>query len=108
MYTSCMGAPPRLTAPSLKVLFHLYRDPADEFYGYELMEACGLASGTLYRILARFRDAGWISWRVEDIDPVAEGRPPRTYYRLTASGALAAHQAETDLGWAGGAAGALA
>jgi DNA-binding PadR family transcriptional regulator len=107
MYTLHM-APPRLTGPTLKVLLHMYRDPADEFYGYELMEACGLASGTLYRILARFRDAQWITWRKEAIDPAEAGRPARTYYKLTGAGALAAAEVESEFGWAGGAAGAPA
>lgn len=99
---------PRLTDVSLKVLNYMMESPGDEHYGFELMKACDLASGSLYRTLARFRDAGWLYWRVEDIDPAAEGRPARTYYRLTPNGVVAAAEALQPYRWSGGAAGALA
>ncbi|MGW4122717.1 PadR family transcriptional regulator [Nocardia sp. NPDC004711] len=53
----------------------------------------GLASGTLYPILARLSDAELLETRWED-GPAA-GRPPRHLYRLTAAGAeIAAESAE--------------
>lgn len=55
------------------------------------MRATGLASGTLYVILARLDRAGWLSSEQEDIDPIATGRPARRLYRLTPDGAQAAH-----------------
>lgn len=60
--------------------------PGRELYGLELVKATGFASGTIYPVLARLEDAGWISSRVEDIDPVANGRPRRRYYKLTEFG----------------------
>lgn len=44
-----------------------------EMYGFQLMEACNLSSGSLYVSLARLRDLGMIEWR-------RSGR--RTFYRL--------------------------
>lgn len=56
-------------------------------YGFDIMEATGLPSGTVYPILARAESRGWVSSFWED--PAAHraaGRPPRKYYRLAADG----------------------
>lgn len=76
----------RMTIPVAKVLSALLADPAADRYGLDLMKASGLPSGTLYPILQRLQDAGWLESRWEEIDPVAEGRPARRYYRLTGLG----------------------
>ena len=41
----------------------------------------------IYPILVAFEGAGWLTSRQEEVDPHAEGRPRRRYYRLTAAGA---------------------
>ncbi|MFI7598975.1 PadR family transcriptional regulator [Actinoplanes sp. NPDC049681] len=76
----------RMTSSVLKVVAALLADPTAQRYGLQLMEATGLPSGTLYPILVRLEAAGWVRSEWEDIDPVAEGRPSRRYYRLTAEG----------------------
>ncbi|MFG2425408.1 helix-turn-helix transcriptional regulator [Streptomyces sp. NPDC048448] len=48
----------------------------------------GLGSGTVYPILERLREAGWIGYLVE-ANP-APGRLPRTFYHLTYRGQLGA------------------
>lgn len=54
-------------------------------YGYELSQDTGLRSGTLYPILMRLADRGFLESRWQ---PARErGRPPRHMYRLTAEGA---------------------
>ncbi len=68
----------------------LLEDPPVERYGLELMRATGQPSGTLYPILARLQEAGWVRAGWEDVDPSVEGRPARRYYSLTAEGAAAA------------------
>jgi DNA-binding PadR family transcriptional regulator len=87
-----MGSEPRITTSVLKVVSAMLADPRTERYGLDLMHDTGLASGTLYPILVRLERAGWIESRWEDIDPVAEGRPSRRYYRLTRDGVTAARQ----------------
>ncbi len=82
----------RMTASVLKVAAALLADPAAERYGLQIMQATGLPSGTLYPILVRLERAGWIASRWEQIDPAAEGRPSRRYYRLTAEGAAEARR----------------
>ena len=60
--------------------------PGEHRYGLELSRATGLKSGTLYPILARLEDAGWVVSEWEQIDPSVEGRSARRYYRLTGEG----------------------
>jgi DNA-binding PadR family transcriptional regulator len=82
----------RITTAVARVLRRFLEDPAEPQYGFDLMRATGLASGTLYVMLARLQRAGWLSSQQEDVDPVATGRPARRLYRLTPDGAQAAHE----------------
>jgi DNA-binding PadR family transcriptional regulator len=75
-----------MTTSVLTVLSTMLADPTAERYGLDLVHDTGLPSGTLYPILVRLERAGWVEPRWEDIDPVAEGRPSRRYYRLTTTG----------------------
>lgn len=53
-------------------------------HGYDLCVATGLASGTVYPLLARLNDHGFLEARWED-SPI-EGSPQRHLYRLNAKG----------------------
>jgi PadR family transcriptional regulator, regulatory protein PadR len=80
----------KLTGPLERVLRVLVADPTAEHYGYDLMKATRLPSGTLYPMLARLQQEGLVDAQWEDQRPDAAGRPPRKYYRLTAEGARVA------------------
>jgi PadR family transcriptional regulator, regulatory protein PadR len=80
----------KLTGPLERVLRVLVADPAAPRYGYDLMKAARLPSGTLYPMLARLQQEGLVDSQWEDERPDAGGRPPRKYYRLTAEGVRAA------------------
>lgn len=71
--------------------------PLDEHYGYDLMQAIGLPSGTLYPILAKFEAAGWLTVGKENIDTRAEGRPARRFYRISAAAVPVARQQLAEL-----------
>lgn len=88
-----MTAVVRLTKTTRLVLSALLEDPAKEVYGRELMAATDLQSGTLYTILGRLAEHGWLTFRWEDRDPSAEGRPLRRYVRLTDEGTRQAREA---------------
>lgn len=88
-----MATDVRITLAVERVLAAMMTDSDADHYGLELMGVTGLASGSLYPILLRLRKAGWVEARWEDIDPVAEGRPPRRYYRLTPDGVRSATRA---------------
>ena len=81
-----MGNEVRITTSVMRVLLAFLTDVAADRYGLDLMHDTGLASGTLYPILVRLERAGWVTSQWEAIDPVAEGRPARRYYRLTPTG----------------------
>jgi len=83
----------RMTMQTQMILQALLRDPARALYGLELAQETGLLPGTAYPILVRLEKQGWVTSRWEDIDPEAEGRPRRRYYRLTANGAAQASAA---------------
>jgi PadR family transcriptional regulator PadR len=85
-----MGPNLRMTIPTQLVLRELLMDPTRELYGLEVGRSAGLASGTVYPILARLEAVGWVTSRWEDVDPRAANRPARRYYRLTDAGAEAA------------------
>ena len=53
-------------------------------HGYALSKDTGLKSGTLYPLLMRFAERGWVEARW--VEASAPGRPPRHIYRLTAEG----------------------
>jgi PadR family transcriptional regulator, regulatory protein PadR len=80
----------RLTSTVARVLRQFLEQPTEPCYGFALMRATGLASGTLYVILARLERAGWLTSEQEDINPAESGRPARRLYRLTGDGARTA------------------
>jgi DNA-binding PadR family transcriptional regulator len=79
-----------VTLQLVKILRALVNEPLKDHYGLELARDAGLATGTTYPILARLEEEGWLTSDWEQIDPVAEGRRPRRYYRLTGAGETAA------------------
>jgi PadR family transcriptional regulator, regulatory protein PadR len=59
-------------------------------FGFDIMNATGLTSGTVYPALDRLESAGYLRSTWEDTSAAhAEGRPARRYFTLTASGATA-------------------
>ncbi len=73
------------------VLERLMDDRARWRHGYELSRLTGIASGTLYPLLMRLADRGYLESRWED--GAVGGRPPRHLYRLSATGQQYAGQA---------------
>ncbi len=67
-------------------------------YGFEIMEACGLPSGTVYPTLRRLEKAGLLesNWET-DQEARAAGRPRRRTYALTPDGAVGLVEAEQKL-----------
>ncbi len=79
-----------ITPRMAKVLKIFLEDPGQPRYGFELMKLTGLASGSLYPMLARLEEAGWLTRGKEDIDPHEVGRPPRLHYTIAGDAATAA------------------
>ncbi len=80
----------RRSRQTLSLLEALLERPAQWRYGYDLSRETALKSGTLYPILMRLAERGWLEARWEDAE--TEGRPPRHMYRLTGAGRQAARE----------------
>jgi DNA-binding PadR family transcriptional regulator len=87
---------PRLTHQSLRVLNVFLSNPTIELAGSDVFDETRLASGTLYPILMRLEDAGWLKSRWEPIDSAAAGKPRRRLYHFTALGQTRATAALAD------------
>lgn len=77
--------------------------PDGRLYGFEIMQAASVLSGTLYPMLDRFEEAEWVVGEWEE--PAPEGRPRRRYYRLTGEGSAQANLALVRASGAANAAG---
>jgi PadR family transcriptional regulator, regulatory protein PadR len=82
-----------MSISKMRILTVMLDAPTDPHYGYELMRATGVKSGTLYPILEQLERAGWLDARWEDLNEDRSGRPPRRWYRLTGLGQVAAREA---------------
>jgi DNA-binding PadR family transcriptional regulator len=68
-------------------------------YGFDVIEATALASGTVYPALSKHERDGYVRSSWEDAEVAhRDGRPPRRYYRLTPQGRKAIDRALAGLG----------
>jgi DNA-binding PadR family transcriptional regulator len=74
----------RSSGQTLSLLKGLLDQPRKWRHGYDLSIQTSLPSGTLYPILVRLEDRGFLESKWEP-SPEA-GRPPRHLYRLTSKG----------------------
>ena len=60
----------KLTGPLQRVLTVMIADPSAQHYGYDLMKAAKLPSGTLYPMLARLQHDGLVDaeWEAQRQD----------------------------------------
>ena len=80
----------RSSGQTLNLLSGLMEQPRKWHHGYELSKATDLLSGTLYPILMRLSDRGFLEHKW--LPPQEAGRPPRHVYRLTAKGVAHARE----------------
>ena len=75
----------RPSPQTVAILDALAENASDWSHGYDLCRLLGLKAGTVYSILIRLADRGYVetAWEQE----VPQGRPPRHLYRLSAAGA---------------------
>ena len=89
---------PRITHAAMKVLGLFMKAPRRELSGADIINQTKVFSGTLYPMLARLEEAGWLSSAWEEVDPHEVGRPRRRLYRITALGQNATNKAFSELG----------
>ncbi|MBV1852037.1 PadR family transcriptional regulator [Catellatospora tritici] len=83
----------RMTHTTQAVLAALLEDPTAPRYGFDIAQYAGIATGSLYPILARLEALGVVESYWEQQEQQIEGRPRRRYYKLTEDGAVSARQA---------------
>lgn len=81
----------RKRAPSKSTCLVLSELSIGPQYGYALLKATDLKSGTLYPILMRLTDRGFLTASWEELQ--SPGRPPRQSYKLTPKGRTYAEEA---------------
>jgi PadR family transcriptional regulator PadR len=75
---------PNITYPTALVLHALANGYG---YGFDIIDATGLPSGTVYPLLRRLERMGCVQSRWESEAKAArDGRPARRYYRITGEG----------------------
>jgi PadR family transcriptional regulator, regulatory protein PadR len=89
---------PRITGPTLKVLKELIDGPTEGLSGSEIARATNLASGTLYPLLFRLENAGWLQSQWEDVNPSEVKRPRKRLYRFTSLGQTEGRSTFSELG----------
>src|ERR1700730_9744898 len=77
---------PQVTRQTFEVLPALIACPQAGLSGAQIARTTKLASGTLYPILMRLEQAGWLESQWETEDPHTLGRPRRRFYRVTGLG----------------------
>ncbi len=75
-----------MTMTTQAVIRVFLEDPSAPRYGFDIAREAGIATGSLYPILARLERLGWVESYWEEQGASDLGRPRRRYYRLTASG----------------------
>jgi DNA-binding PadR family transcriptional regulator len=76
-----------MTYPTALVLLAVSRGVR---YGFDIIDATGLQSGTVYPVLRRLEDAGLLRSHWEPVREARQAqRPPRRYYEVTGAGAKA-------------------
>jgi DNA-binding PadR family transcriptional regulator len=77
-------SPRRVTAATLDVLEVFVADAPDDQHGFRLARSTRRPTGTIYPILLRLEEMGWLASRWDEDTP--EGRPRRRLYHLTEAG----------------------
>jgi len=84
----------RVTNPLLdvvEILLEAFDDGRRELHGWAIMKAAALSGPTVYGVLDRLEDCGWIAGRWEQQEP-EHNRPRRRLYQLTPTGAVSARE----------------
>lgn len=83
-----MAAPARITGPFLDVLellFAAYAEADNQLHGWAIMKTTKRSGPTVYGVLDRLEDMGWIEGRWEEQQP-DQSSPRRRLYTLTPDG----------------------
>ena len=89
-----MEGPIRVTNPLLDVLdvlLQAFDSHGGDLHGWAIMRATKRSGPTVYGVLDRLEDIGWISGRWEEENP-EPGKPRRRLYSITPTGVVGARE----------------
>jgi PadR family transcriptional regulator, regulatory protein PadR len=87
---------PRKPSTQTRLVFQAFLDsPSEETYGFELAQVTGLPSGSIYPILDRLSDEGFVKSWWQEVETKSQRRR-RRYYALTGEGRRAAQEATAE------------
>lgn len=86
----------RISAVTVAVLRAFLESPTDDMYGFDLMTRCKIRPGTLYPILARLENCGWLESNWNDMETDNGPQLRRRAYRLSHVGQMSAIEAVAD------------
>jgi DNA-binding PadR family transcriptional regulator len=81
--------PARITAPFLDVVETFLAVGGEELHGWAIIKCSQRGGPTVYKILERMTEMGWLTSRWDD-QPSEPNKPRRRYYKLTGEGATRA------------------
>jgi DNA-binding MarR family transcriptional regulator len=84
IYRISVKSPRRVTAATLDVLGIFVSDAPSDQHGFNLARRARRPTGTIYPILMRLEEMGWLESRWDEDTPA--GRPRRRLYHLTEAG----------------------
>lgn len=85
----------RTLSPQAQRILSILRDARSRWsHGYDLARSANIKSGTLYPLLIRLAEQGFLE--AEWQPSAGPGRPPRHAYRLTAAGVQLARSLQMD------------
>jgi len=84
----------RTTRLGLGTITILQALEGDRRFGFDIMDATGLTSGTVYPALERLEELGFVTskWE-EEATAHKDGRPARRYFEITSAGSKALTEA---------------
>lgn len=85
-----MGLGFKVTDATLDVL-EVLLEGDEQLYGLKIAKAAGRPTGSVFPILARLEQAGWVTSEWESSEPAAKG-PRRRFYRLSGAGSPGARE----------------
>lgn len=84
-----MAGSPKKTKQTIRLIEAFLERPTEETHGFDLIDLLKIKSGTLYPLLIRLENLGWLESHWEES---ARTGPRRRLYRLTAEGEPAARK----------------
>jgi len=76
----------RITNAFIRTLWLFVENSREKYCGADVMRELKLQSGTVYPLLTRMVNIGWLSCEKEEVNPREVGRPAKRFYQITPVG----------------------